>query len=433
MCFILIAINIKMIRIIREFSRNLKKDNKKSIIPSNPPPPLPLLPPPSLSKSLLISNNTNVISNSTNTNTNINSNNNINKQNNTFTVIKNNLNQHRHTIILVANNKTNSPISDIHCNEENINQILKTLNQNRCLNSSNLVTDSNIKITPLVICTQNPISNNNNNNNNSNNSNNNHSGYTFYNKSHKYTVNNNLIDSRSGELKHRNSNEPIIYIDSIDELETYSISSSISSLSSISSPDKSSQSDSYSIDMNQLLARLKHTTKNLNSIQHRNKSHLTPSNSVESFEFIADTTAATHGLETSASYEKSWDHTRASALLDKLGRDSTDNAIANSSIFLASSLIEIANQQNQSHQTVDDNVLRYRKLKSSAPAVRRISFPLPIQKISSFRDFEKLTSIPSSTNCSHVRPPVTTSPIPVVKTSRIILNNASSPSSKTFK
>jgi len=335
--------------------------DKKTIIPSNPPPPLPLQPPPSLNQSLNTSNN--------------------NK--NTFTIVKNNLNHHRHTIIFVTNNNTN-------INDQNLNNFLNTSIKNN--NNNSLIGESsNIKITPLVICAPSLTQ----------------TAHSFYNKSHQCyaqhhynqstdqntiinptptTTNNNQINSKT--------NEPIIYIDSIDELENYSISSSISSLSSISSPDKSSQSDSYTIDMNQLLARLKQTTKNLTHIQNNNK-NLTPSNSVESFEFIADsTTTSTAAANKNTCYEQSWHTNQASQILDQI---TNDKVFTNSSLFLASSLIEIANKQQQQQQQVtndDNNMLRYRKYKSSVPAVRRISFP--IQKLPSFNEFEKLTPIPSS-------------------------------------
>lgn len=194
--------------------------------------------------------------------------------------------------------------------------------------------------------------------------------------------NNNQVNSKT--------NEPIIYIDSIDELENYSISSSISSLSSISSPNKSSQSDTYTIDMNQLLARLKQTTKNLNCDQ-TNKTNLTPSNSVESFEFISDNNNNNNNKNTC--YEQSWHNNQTSQILDQI---TTDKVFTNSSLFLASSLIEIANkhQQQQQQQINNKTALKYRKYKSNVPANRRISFP--IQKMPSFNEFEKLTSIPSS-------------------------------------
>lgn len=272
-----------------------------------------------------------------------------------------------------------------------MNNFLRNLNANK----PNIY-DSNIKITPLVICTpqQTPAVNN-----------------YIYNKSHKF-------NTRTSDLNRKitNNNESIIYIDSIDELENYSISSSISSLSSISSPDKSSQSDSYSIDMNQLLARLKYTTKNLNNIQQQQQQnkHLTPSNSVESFEFISEITKPVEN--NNACYEKSWDKT--SVLLDKLSNNTTENVLTNSSIFLASSLIEIANQQQHQRTHTDDTILRNRK--SNIPAVRRISFPIP--KVSSFRDFEKLTPISSNTNIKTSNSSVTSTSIPVIKSSRIIFN-----------
>jgi len=323
---------------------------------------LPLQPPPSLNQSLNTSNN--------------------NK--NTFTIVKNNLNHHRHTIIFVTNNNTN-------INDQNLNNFLNTSNKNNNNNNSLIGESSNIKITPLVICAPSLTQ----------------TAHSFYNKSHQYysqqhrkndnqlTKQNNITTTTTNNNNYNNNqvnsktNEPIIYIDSIDELENYSISSSISSLSSISSPNKSSQSDSYTIDMNQLLARLKQTTKNLTQIQtsdQTNRTNLTPSNSVESFEFISD-----NNNNKNTCYEQSWHNNQTSQILDQI---TTDKVFTNSSLFLASSLIEIANKQQQQQQTNNNTALKYRKYKSNVPSNRRISFP--IQKMSSFNEFEKLTSIPSS-------------------------------------
>jgi hypothetical protein len=334
--------------------------DKKTIIPSNPPPPLPLQPPPSLNQSL---------NNSTN-----------NK--NTFTIVKNNLNHHRHTIIFVTNNNNNTNIND-----QNLNNFLNTSNNNN--NNSLIGESSNIKITPLVICAPSLTQ----------------TAHSFYNKSHQLysqqhrkndnqlTKQNNITTTNNNNNNQVNSktNEPIIYIDSIDELENYSISSSISSLSSISSPNKSSQSDTYTIDMNQLLARLKQTTKNLNCDQ-TNKTNLTPSNSVESFEFISDNNNNNNNNNKNTCYEQSWHNNQTSQILDQI---TTDKVFTNSSLFLASSLIEIANKHQQQQQQINNKTaLKYRKYKSNVPANRRISFP--IQKMPSFNEFEKLTSIPSS-------------------------------------
>lgn len=233
------------------------------------------------------------------------------------------------------------------------------------------------------------------------------------------TTKTNLIEVESPPRKLQQkrktfNNESIVYIDSTDLENSFAASSSSASLSSsATSSNRSSLSNpNLDLNMNHLIAKLKHTqptqysnrktvNSDYNKLSHLQgnqqhdyhvideiindthgqfkrptntgiKKRLTPTNSLASFDFIDPSYTRLIKLDTSkSSYEKSWENATV-ILLDKLNEK------------LASSLIAIANEQKK--QLEDDGrgkhvkkcTLREKKLDhqhTQDTCNKRISFP----------------------------------------------------------